>query len=246
MRASVWTGTALAVFLAGCSARPLPLGATEQSKSLHDQWVVFFWVGTGVAVVIYALIAWCVVRYRRRSSDIGYPDQFRDNKRWEIVYTGIPILMVIVLFLITYASERHVEAIAQTQAVVVNVTGFRWSWRFDYPQLDITVAGTPQVPPELVLPLGETTRFNVASVDVDHSFWVPAFLFKRDAIPGLENVFDWTPSKLGTFRGECGEFCGLDHALMTFAVRVVSPHEFSTWVRTHRGIALSSPATAAP
>ncbi|MDQ2909280.1 MAG: cytochrome c oxidase subunit II [Candidatus Eremiobacteraeota bacterium] len=218
----------------------LPFGATVQSRSLHDMWVTFFWAGIGVAIVIYGLIGWCIVRYRRRSSDVGYPEQFRINKSWEIVYTAVPILMVIGLFLITYASERHVETIAQQQAVVVNVTGFRWSWRFDYPQPGVSVTGTPQAPPELVLPLGETTRLNVTSVDVDHSFWVPAFLFKRDAIPGLENVFDWTPNKLGRFRGECGEFCGLDHALMTFAVRVVTPADFTVWSRSHHGVPIVS------
>lgn len=223
----------------------LPSGGTAQSQSLHDMWVTFFWAGTGVAIVVYGLIGWCVVRYRRRANDTAYPEQFRRNNTWEIIYTGIPILMVTGLFLITYASERHVETIAQSQAVVVNVTGFRWSWRFVYPQLDVSVTGTPQGPPELVLPLGETARLNVTSVDVDHSFWVPGFLFKRDAVPGLENVFDWTPKMLGTFRGECGEFCGLDHALMTFQVRVVPAAEFSKWVRTHRGLTPPVQAAAA-
>ncbi len=205
-------------------------------------WVTFFWAGIGVAVVIYGLIGWCVIRYRRRAGDTGYPAQFRRNNTFEIVYTGVPILMVVGLFLITYAAERHVETIAQQQAVVVNVTGFRWSWRFEYPQLGVTVTGTPQASPQLVLPLGETTRLNVTSVDVDHSFWVPDFLFKRDAIPGFENVFDWTPNKLGTFRGECGEFCGLDHALMTFSVRVVSGAQFARWWRSHRSVPVVSQA----
>lgn len=224
---------------AGCSAKPLPPGATVQSQALHDMWIVFFWAGIGVAAIVYGLIGWCVLRYRKRPGDVTFPAQFRRNNGMEIVYTTIPILMVIGLFAITYPAERHVETIAQQQDVVVNVTGFRWSWRFEYPQLGVSVMGSPQVPPEFVLPLGKTTRFNVTSVDVDHSFWVPEFLFKRDAIPGLENVFDWTPNKLGTFRGECGEFCGLDHALMSFAVRVVSPADFDRWVAAHHRVALA-------
>ncbi len=236
--------TLLVTGLAGCSFQPLPLGGTDQSKSLHDMWVVFFWAGVGVAIVIYGLIAWCVLRYRKRPGETKFPEQFRRNDRMEIVYTGIPILMVVALFLITYAAERHVETIAQQQQVVVNVTGFRWSWRFDYPQLGVSVTGARNAPPEFVLPVNATTRLNVTSVDVDHSFWVPAFLFKRDAIPGLENVFDWTPNKIGTFRGECGEFCGLDHAQMAFALKVVSPSDFAGWVRTHRRVALSKRGAA--
>ena len=201
---------------------------------MHQMWVLFFWAGIGVAVVIYALIAWCIVRYRRRPSDVGYPPQFRRNNTMEIVYTAIPILMVVGLFFVSDAAERHIETIAPTQEVVVNVTAFRWSWRFVYPKLGVGVLGTLERPPEFVIPVGETTRLNVTSVDVDHALWVPAFLFKRDAIPGLENVFDWTPKTLGTFRGECGEFCGLDHARMAFAVKVVTHADFERWVNAHR------------
>jgi len=217
---------------------PLPLGGTAQSGALHQMWVVFFWAGVGVAIVVYGLIAWCVLRYRRRSTDDSFPPQFRRNNRMEIFYTAVPILMVIALFFISYAAERHVETIARQQQVVVDVTGFRWSWRFEYPQLGVSVIGTPDKPPEFVLPVDATTRLNVASVDVDHSFWVPGFLFKRDAIPGLQNVFDWTPTKVGTYRGECGEFCGLNHAVMSFTVKIVTQREFDSWVRSHRRVAL--------
>jgi len=222
----------------GCSAEPLPPGATVQSRSLHDMWVVFAWAGVAVAIVVYGLIGWCIVRYRRRPGDTEWPVQFRRNDRMELVYTGVPILMVVALFAISYAAERHVETIARRQEVVVNVTGFRWSWRFEYPQLGVSVIGTADRPPEFVLPVDRTTRLNVTSVDVDHSLWVPAFLFKRDAVPGLENVFDWTPNQVGTYRGECGEFCGLDHARMSFSVKVVPPADFERWVSAHRGVAL--------
>jgi cytochrome c oxidase subunit 2 len=226
--------------LAGCDARPLPTGATLQAHEMHAVWVEFFWAGLGVAAVVYALIGWCLLRYRKKATDVDFPPQFRRNDKLEIFYTVVPVLMVCALFALTYAAERHVETIAGTQSVVVDVTAFRWGWRFDYPQLGVRVTGTSQVPPELVLPLDETTRFDVTSADVDHSFWVPAFLFKRDAIPGLRNVFDWTPSQTGTFRGECGEFCGLDHATMSFTVRVVPPAEFARWTRGRRAVALAA------
>ncbi len=228
-----------ATLVAGCAGGPLPLGATAQSTASHDMWLLFFWSGLGVAVVVYGLIGWCVLRYRKRPADVAFPKQFRRNNRMEIVYTVIPLLMVGALFLFSNAAERHVEAIAERQQVIVDVTGFRWSWRFVYPQLGVQVTGSHGRPPEFVLPVDATTRLNVTSVDVDHSFWVPAFLFKRDAVPGLENVFDWTPNRIGTFRGECGEFCGLDHAQMAFQVRVVSAADFARWVRAQRGVPLA-------
>ena len=235
-------GAGCASLLTGCDA--LPSGGTLQARELHGVWTVFFWGGAFVAAIVYGLISWCLLRYRKAPGETAYPRQFRRNNAMEITYTVIPILMVGGLFALTYAAERHVETIAKRQDVVVDVTAFRWGWRFDYPQLGVRVTGTAKEPPEFVVPLDETTRFDISSVDVDHSFWVPAFLFKRDAIPGLQNEFDWTPNRAGVFRGECGEFCGLDHALMTFRLRVAPRADFDRWIRERRGVALAASVRA--
>ena len=229
-----------AVTVSACSLYPLPEGATEQAQPARAMWILFGWTGFGVAALVIGLILWCVIRYRARAGDVTFPTQMRRNGKLEIIYTILPLILVTVLFAYTYRAERTIEAIAPQPQVVVDVTGFRWSWRFAYPQFGIVTSGVPAQPPELVLPLGQTVRLNVTSVDVDHSFWVPAFLFKRDAIPGLRNVFDWKPTKLGTFRGECGEFCGLDHAFMSFSVRVITPAAFAVWTRARHGTAVST------
>ena len=145
--------------------------------------------------------------------------------------------MVVLLFDLTYRVEWSVEHLAPSPSVVVNVTGFRWSWRFAYPGAGVVVTGTPQQGPEMVLPLDETTQINLASADVNHAFWLPAFLFKRDAIAGVHNSFDWHPDRLGTFEGRCAEFCGLEHAFMTFSVRVVSREDFERWLRQNKATA---------
>jgi cytochrome c oxidase subunit 2 len=82
-----------------------------------------------------------------------------------------------------------------------------------------------------VLPVNRTTRIELTSSDVTHSFWVPDFLFKRDAIPGQMTAFDLEPNRLGSFPGRCAQFCGFDHAYMTFRVRVVSVADFAVWLR---------------
>ena len=87
----------------------------------------------------------------------------------------------------------------------------------------------------MVLPMGETVRIELTSSDVIHSFYVPGFLFKRDAIPGRTTAFDFRADRLGVYRGECAEFCGLDHAYMNFSVRVVSPGAFEAWLASHGG-----------
>ena len=199
---------------------------------MHLDWTVFTYAGFAVFAIVGGLIVFPLVVWRRRGD--GMPPQFRRNAGVEIITTVIPLVMVVLLFVLTYRVESSVERLASVPDAVVNVVGFRWSWRFSYPGKGVALIGTPQRPPEMVIPLNETTRINLTSVDVNHAFWVPAFLFKRDAIAGMSNAFDWHPQRLGSFPGRCAEFCGLEHAFMTFTVRVVSPADFERWLLEQR------------
>jgi len=123
--------------------------------------------------------------------------------------------------------------------VTVRVDAYRWGWQFAYAGGPV-VGGSTQSPivglgvappPQLVLPINRTTRIELTSTDVTHSFWVPDFLFKRDAIPGQMTAFDLNPDKLGSFPGRCAQFCGLNHAYMSFIVRVVSAADYAAWLR---------------
>ena len=117
----------------------------------------------------------------------------------------------------------------------VRVTAFQWQWRFEYPAYGLDVVGTPTRNPQMVLPTGETVQIRLLSADVDHAFFVPDFLFKRDAIPGFPNTFDLNISRAGVYRGECAEYCGLNHSAMNFTIRAVSPARFRAWVRSQGG-----------
>ena len=230
--------------LEACSGRyALPNGATSQALVMHQDWTIFFYAGLAVAVIVGALILIPLVAWRRR--DDTYPPQFRRNYRWEFVYTGIPVVMVIALFALTYVDEGIVQHVRMHPANRVHVSAFRWSWEFQYPSHGIDIIGTPNQPPQLVLPINETTQIYLTSRDVNHDFWIPAFLFKRDAIAGVNNYFDLRPIRLGVFSGECAVFCGLDHAHMTFTVRVVSQEEYARWLRSGGSpTALSASGTA--
>ena len=208
-----------------------PALATSQAREMATDWYVLAIVGALIGALVIALIVYPLVRWRRRPGD-ALPPQFRRNDKLEIAYTAIPIVIVVALFVLTYRVEADVERVAARPAAVVNVAGFRWSWRFTYPGTAIAIAGTPERPPQMVLPVDETTRVVVTSDDVNHSFWVPDFLFKRDAIPGMRNVFDFHPTRTGTFFGECAEFCGLEHARMSFRVRVVPDDVYARWLRS--------------
>jgi cytochrome c oxidase subunit II len=192
--------------------------ASSHAIAMRTVWLVFIAAGAFVGIYVYACIAWCLIAYRRRPNRDA--EQFRGNSKLEMLYVALPLAMVVALFGVTFAVEMPVDRVVAAPANRIRVTAFRWSWRFEYPNGTIAV-GTPMTAPTLYLPEGETTEIDLRSADVTHSFWVPAFLFKRDAIPGMTNEFDLTPNRAGRFPSRCAQFCGLDHALMTFVVAVV-------------------------
>lgn len=206
-----------------------PAVSSVQASALAQDWIIFTSSALALALLVWGLILFAAIRFRRTDSNPEPRSMKANNPPLEIAWTVLPLLVVTALFIVTYHIEVGVDALAANHPVTVTVTGFRWGWTFAYNH-GPTITGNALRPPEMVLPLGETAAISVTSNDVDHSFWIPDMLFKRDAIPGRLSTFDLTPSKLGTFEGRCGEFCGLEHALMTFRVRVVSPADYKRWL----------------
>ena len=220
------------LLLAGCN---LPTFGAHKAISTQGQdslklWQGFFITGAVVFVIVFTLITWAVLRYRRRSEDI--PRQTQYHTLIEIFYTAIPIVIVLVLFGFTFVTENNVDALPKPK-MAVTVTGFQWGWRFHYTTKQVTVIGVELQDPEMVLPQNETVRIYLESHDVIHGFYVPALDFSRYAQPGIVNKFTLNLHTLGTFRGQCTQFCGLYHSLMRFRVKVVTPAQFAAWVSTH-------------
>jgi cytochrome c oxidase subunit 2 len=202
-----------------------------QGNDLRGVWYIFFGAGCFIAVIVYGLIFYSLLRWRRRRNDDGsIPPQFHSNPGIEITGVVIPIIIVIGLFYVTYIREGVVDFLKPHPYATVDVTAYRWSWQFRYPGHPIVINGTANNPPTLVMPEGKLTQINLYSSDVVHSFWVPSFLFKRDATPGYTMHFQVTPTSTGIFRGECVEYCGLDHALMVFSVKVVPAPVYDRWL----------------
>jgi len=228
LRAAI--GGAALLALSSCDFGAPP-GATTQGKTIADLYHVLWYFAIPVGVIVYGLILWSIVRYRKRPDDDGsLPKQTRYALRLEVTYTVIPILMVAAIFGFTYRAEQNVDRVAPNPAIVVDVDGFQWEWRFTYEGKGVTVVGTPGHVPTLVLPAGETTQIVLRSEDVVHAFFVPDFLFQRQAIPGVVNRFDLTIPSPGVWPGACSQYCGLDHTSMIFTVRAVSPADFATWL----------------
>lgn len=236
-RAAMVAGVLGAVFLAGCEAPDFGAhrGATTQGQRIFSLWQGSVMAALAVGAVVWALIFFVVIRYRRRRNDeTPEPSQRQYNVPLEVAYTLLPLLIVAVLFYFTVETQTEVTKISTHPSVRVEVTAFQWGWRFHYLDTNITVTTQGEERPVLTLPEGETTRITLIATDVIHNFFVPEFLFKRDATPGLVNNFDLTPTKTGTFLGRCAEFCGLRHAQMLFDVKVVTPAVYEQW-KTSQG-----------
>ena len=228
-RAAV-VGLASAGLLGGCSGRfGVPEPASAQGSEVLDLWRVLFMVAAALGALVVGLLAWVGPRYRRPKGDTGLPGQRRENLPLEVFYTAVPLVIVAVVFALTMRAQGPVNRLSRTPALRVEVTGFQWGWRFRYPAQRVTVVGDSNTPPTLVLPVGQTARLRLLSPDVVHAFYVPAFLVKRDAIPGMDNDIDVRPTRVGRFGGTCAEFCGLDHGRMTFDVEVVELAQFEQW-----------------
>ena len=205
---------------------------TEEAHDLESVWTAFLWIAVGFGGLVAALLLFVVIRYRRRDDTL--PRQTREHIRLEVGYTIVPLLVVAGLFAITLGAIRAVDRVDAAEApdLVVEVTGFQWQWQFDYPTAGVRVVGSDSVVPELVLPAESTVRFEMTSLDVIHSFWIPGFRFKRDVFPGETTEFEVdVANEIGRWEtGVCAEFCGLDHHAMRFDVRIMPAAEFDAWL----------------
>jgi cytochrome c oxidase subunit II len=213
-----------------------PVGVTNRTETMHSLWMGSWLAAMLVGVLVWGLIGYaCVKFYRRRDDEI--PIQTRYNLPIEILYTVAPVVIVLVFFFYTVTAQNDVLAPASASGKpdhTVVVVGQQWSWTFNYskdPALDgsttVHEGGTTADFPTLYLPVNKSVTLQLRSPDVIHSFWVPAFLFKMDVVPGRHNHFSFTPTREGTYRGRCAEMCGVYHSRMLFNVKVVSEADYA-------------------
>lgn len=236
-RSLVAAGALLA--LSGCSSDTvgrgfLPEGVTSESGRITSLWNGAWITALLVGVLVWGLIIWCMVAYRKRKDDTELPEQLRYNLPMEILYTVVPLMMVGVLFYFTARDETAILDVKTNPDNVVNVVGKRWAWDFNY-ITDNAYESTIQVDPAEVkvgqlptmyLPVNKRTKFLLTARDVNHSFWVVQFLVKQDMIAGKVNEIEVTPTQTGTFTGKCAELCGPYHSEMLFQVKVVEEGEY--------------------
>ncbi|MEX2546571.1 MAG: cytochrome c oxidase subunit II [Chloroflexota bacterium] len=236
---------ALAALLAGCAGQPQtgtgpinqPPGffpvtpVTRAGEATSDLYDLTFAIAVIVFVLVEGLLIWITIRYRRRPTDTELPKQTHGSNPLEILWTIVPAITVTLLFIAALITlNEQAEASSTSPSVVIEVTGFQWQWTFKYPDQGLSFTGTGRDGPVMALPVDEQIRIRLMATDVIHSFYVPQFLYKKDVVPGRVNEFDVVVNDVGTYTGQCAEFCGLSHADMRFSVEAMTRADFDAWV----------------
>jgi cytochrome c oxidase subunit II len=226
----------LPLLIAGCA----PAAVTTQGRATHNAYNIFLVAAAVVFAVVAIWLLWSVIRYRRRDDQL--PVQTHGSTKLELLWTGIPLALVLFLFVVTIRAQHTVLADPPAK-VTVDVTAFQWSWQFDYEDTHVQVIGDHNHVPEMVVPVGVPIHIKLRSADVVHSFYVPRALFKRQAIPGTTNDFEMNFQRVGLYHGQCAQFCGVSHADMLFRIKVVSQDQFERFLTSGRGGAPSGGGT---
>lgn len=169
------------------------------------------------------LLLYCIVRFKAKPG--GQPATFHENLRLEVLWTVIPALTLAITAVPTYKTMRAMEVPPKSDLVVA-VIGHQFFWEYRYPRYDLILVDKP-----LVVPEDKVVTLNLTSVDVIHSWFVPAFGVKQDATPGRISNAWFKVEEAGTYQGQCAELCGELHALMYITVKVVEPEEFEEWLK---------------
>jgi cytochrome c oxidase subunit II len=200
----------------------------------------------GIFAVVFGLIVFVVVRFRRRATDDGKePAQVYGSNPVEMAWTIVPLIIVVILALTTARIIHEIQGAAKpADALDVEIIGHQFWWEVRYPKLGVVTANEIHVPVSLV-GNPSPTYLELRSADVAHSFWVPRLAGKTEVIPNRVNSMWIAPERTGLFLGQCAEFCGTQHALMLIRIYVDSPERFAQWTKEQRALPAADATVAA-
>jgi cytochrome c oxidase subunit 2 len=228
-----------------------PIAVTSEGRQIRDLYTIVFLIAVAIFLVVEGLIIWTVIRYRRKPGDDTLPPQTHGNNIAEFVWTVVPTLIVIFLFVVSWQTLNAVDTVSANAQTKIRALAGQFQWQFDYLAPDgTTVLYTEMLPlvsqgGGMTVPAGRTVQLSLVSNDVIHAFYVPQFLFKRDVVPGRTNQFDFTVNESDagqTFRGQCAELCGSGHSIMLFEVRALSGADYDAWLADKIAEANATPA----
>ncbi|HEV8077908.1 MAG TPA: cytochrome c oxidase subunit II [Marinobacter sp.] len=228
-------------------------GVTQTSNDIYGLHMTILWICVVIGVVVFGIMFWSIFAHRKSRGH--KPANFHENTTVEVLWTIIPIIILVAMAI--PATVTLIDMYDTTEADVdIKITGYQWKWKYDY--LDdefgyFSSLSTPrdqvnnrqtkgenyllEVDNPLVVPVGQKVRLLMTANDVIHSWWVPEFGLKKDAIPGCINEAWIRVDTPGTYRGQCTELCGKDHGFMPIVVEAVSQADYQTWVAGQRAAA---------
>jgi len=237
---------------------------TPVAHQIYDLHLIVLGIGIAIALIVFLFMFYAILRHRR---SVGHQaSQFSDNKALTIVWTAIPLLIVVGM---AFPATRTVVAMKNTASpdMTVKVTAYQWKWRYDYLGDNVSFfsdLATPrdqienrtqkgenyllEVDNPLVVPVGKKVRILVTANDVIHSWWVPAFGVKQDAIPGFVRDSWFEVDTPGIYRGQCAELCGKEHGFMPIVVEALPEEQYKTWLaeqQTKNKVAAAAASAAA-
>lgn len=228
-------------------------GVTEVSRSVFNLHMTIFWISVVIGALVFAVMFWSMFMHRRSRGAV--PAKFHENLTVEILWTVIPLLILIGMAI--PATKTLIDIYNTEDADIdIMITGYQWRWQYNYLGDDVSFMSnlaTPrdqianqaakgehyllEVDEPMVVPTGQKVRLLITAADVIHSWWVPALAVKKDAIPGFINEA-WTRiDEPGIYRGQCTELCGRDHAFMPIVVDARTPEDYAAWLAEKKAAA---------
>jgi cytochrome c oxidase subunit 2 len=222
------------------------VGVTEVSEEIFDLHMLIMWICVWIGVVVFGIMFWSLWKYRKSSGAIAakFDDHFWVEIAWTVAATVILVGMAIP------STSVMIKAYDDTEGDInIMVTGYQWKWQYTYLEEGVSFFSNlstsqeeidnalpkgefylSEVDEPLVIPINKRIRFLITGNDVIHSWWVPDFAVKQDAVPGFINTAWTNVPKPGIYRGACTELCGLKHAFMPVVVRAVEQEEYEAWI----------------
>ena len=233
--------------LAGGFGQPIPwemsrqIPVTENARDILSFEIGLHWLSLAISVFVLGLILWCIFRFNEKANPVA--SRTTHNTAIEIAWTIVPVLILVAVAIPSFRLLRT-QLSDPKGDMIVKAIGHAWYWSYEYPQTDqgggftfdanIDEDRQPrllQADNEMVVPIGKIVKLQVTAADVLHSWAMPAFGFKIDAVPGRLNQMWFKADKEGTFHGQCSELCGQRHAFMPIVVRVVSEQAYADWLK---------------
>jgi len=244
----------------------LRVGVTELSREIYGLHMLILWICVAIAAAVFGVMIYSIATFRNSKGAV--PATFDHNTRAEIIWTVIPVLILVGM---AVPAARTLVKIDDTRGseLTIKVTGYQWKWQYEYVdhgvsffstlarssdearQLDSGVDPASvanyllEVDNPLVVPQGRKVRVLITANDVIHAWWVPDFGMKKDAIPGFINELWFNADQPGTYRGQCAELCGRDHGFMPVVVEVKPQAEFDAWLAAQKAARQAAAAPAA-